>query len=132
MAKSKEITNKEISDNKETINLLREISDKLSDKKNDRLFQLKLLEFQVRQTNAVSVVTVIVSMSISFLIVYLSLSLSGAIPTGLTNYLGTVIGVMLTLLAIAFIVLFCILHNAMMGKIKKLKAEIIKASDGKT
>jgi uncharacterized Tic20 family protein len=101
-------------------------------KKDERLFQLKLLEFQVRQTNAVSVVTVIVSMSISFLIVYLSLSLSGAIPTGLTNYLGIVIGFMLTFLAMTFIVFFYILHTAMIGKIKKLKAEIIKASDGKT
>jgi hypothetical protein len=38
MAKSKEIANKETSDSKETINLLREISDKLSDKKRREAF----------------------------------------------------------------------------------------------
>ncbi len=52
MAKSKETSNKETADSMEIVVLLKEISGKLTvltDKKEDKLFQLKMLDFQVRQ-----------------------------------------------------------------------------------
>jgi hypothetical protein len=67
----------------ETVELLKEISAKLTDlnnKKEDRLFQLKMLDMQVRQNNVVFMISVIVSVGISFLVAYLSVTLTGVIP----------------------------------------------------
>jgi hypothetical protein len=130
MAKSEKTANKKTTENRETVALLKEISGKLTvlnDKKEDRLFQLKMLDLQIRQNNVVVLITVVVSIGISFLVTYLSITLSGVIPSSQINALFQVIVLMLIVFVIAFIIFWTLLHNEMIRKLNKLRDKVTES-----
>ncbi len=112
---------------KETVKLLKEISSKLSDlndKNDDRLFQLKMLDLQVRQTNVVFLLTVVVSVGISFVVAYLSVTLSGAIPSSEDNFLANAMEAMYVIFFVAFIMIWYSIHFATVKRINRLREQL--------
>jgi len=115
---------------KETVELLKEISSKLdvlNDKKEDRLFQLKMLDLQVRQNNLVFLLAMVVSVGVSFLVAYLSVAFTGVIPASLTNFVAAVIGLMYVIFVISFIVVWIMIHFVIVSRINKLRDSFQKS-----
>jgi len=108
----------------EIVEQLKQISSKfdaLNKNEEDKTFQLNMLEVQVKQSNIVMLLTVVVSVSVSFFVGYLTVLLTGVVPTSILDVLPWTIGLMDLVFVGIFSVIWLILHRLIMKQIDSLR-----------
>ena len=115
---------KEKDKDKETVELLKEISAKLTalnDKRDDRNFQKKALKIQVKQGNIAMLISVVISVVVSFFIAFYTVSLTVDIPREVFNFVLYSGAIMTFVIIGVFCLMWWLVSYLQMREIDKLK-----------